>query len=79
MDSERSSSGRHPSEGKASPELFAALGRAQRHFRFGRGLLIGLGIAFIVGAVALVAYKAITESRQVFQRRADQIDAVRER
>jgi hypothetical protein len=52
------------------------LGRQERHFRLGRRLLIGLGIGFIVAAVAWIAYLSITSAREVFSRHFDRIDAV---
>jgi hypothetical protein len=53
-----------------------ALGRAQRHFRFGRGLLIWLGIGFIVGAVLLVVGLAIYNANEVFRRHTDRFEMV---
>lgn len=76
MERNSSPSGRDPDRGDPSPGLFAAFERGDRQFSFGRKLLIGLGIFFIVGAVALVAYKAITEASAVFQRGADRFEAV---
>lgn len=76
MENKSAPSGRDPNRGDAPIGIFAALGRGDRHFSFGRKLLIGLGIFFIVGAVALVAYKAVTESRAVFERGAERFEAV---
>ena len=76
MDKDLHPTGRDPRRGDEPIGVFAALGRGDRHFSFGRKLLIGIGVACIVGAVALVAYKAITASREVFQRGADRFNEV---